>query len=72
MRTNVQWGVSNPTVATFTPLSDDGVRVRAAAQGTFELLMREGGSGPPSPLFDTKIVYTCSAGLSIVDIGVSP
>ena len=47
VKTNVQWGVSNPGVATITPLSDGGVVVRAAAQGTFQMLMREGGAKCP-------------------------
>jgi hypothetical protein len=72
LRANVQWGVSNPTAATVTPLSDGGVRVRAVAQGTFQVFMREGGSGPLSTSFDTKIVFSCPAGLTISNIGVSP
>jgi hypothetical protein len=72
LRSNVNWGVSNPAVATVTPLTDGGVRVRMLGQGTFQMLMREGGVGPPSPLFDTMIVYTCPAGLSIVSIAVAP
>jgi hypothetical protein len=72
VKTNVQWGVSNPGVATITPLSDGGVRVRAAAQGAFQMLMREGGSGPLSPSFDTKIVFACPSGSSFSCIGVSP
>src|SRR5215203_2249026 len=47
-RVNVQWGVSNSTAAAFTPLSDGGVRVRALAQGNFQMLMREGATGAPS------------------------
>jgi hypothetical protein len=72
LKTNVQWGVSNSTVATITPLSDGGVRVRAVAQGTFQMLMREGGSGPLTPSFDTKIVFPCPAGSSFSSIGVAP
>jgi hypothetical protein len=72
LRSNVQWGVSNPIAATITPLSDGGVRVRAVAQGTFEMLMREGGSGALSTTFDSKIVFTCPANLTIVNIGVAP
>ena len=72
LRSNVQWGVSNPIAATATPLADGGVRVRAVAQGTFEMLMREGGSGALSTAFDTKIVFTCPANLTIVNIGVAP
>ena len=72
LRANVQWGVSNPAVANVTPLPDGGVRVRIVAQGTFEMLMREGGVGPPSPLFDAKIVFTCPANLTIVNIAVAP
>ena len=72
LRSNVNWGVSNPAVATFTPLIDGGVRVRMVGQGNFQMLMREGGVGPPSTLFDTMIVYTCPAGLSIVSIAVAP
>jgi hypothetical protein len=72
LKTNVQWGVSNSAVATITPLSDGGVRVRAVSQGTFQMLMREGGSGALSPSFDTKIVFPCPAGSSFSSIGVSP
>jgi hypothetical protein len=72
VKTNVQWGVSNSGVATITPLSDGGVRVHAAAQGTFQMLMREGGSGPLSSSFDTKIVFACPSGSSFASIGVSP
>ena len=72
LRSNVQWGVSNPVAATVTPLSDGGVRVRAVAAGNFQMLMREGGSDAPTPALDTKIVFTCPAGLTISSIGVSP
>ena len=72
LRSNVQWGVSNPIAATITPLPDGGVRVRTVAQGTFEMLMREGGSGALSTMLDTKIVFTCPANLTIVNIGVAP
>jgi hypothetical protein len=72
LRTNVQWGVSNPAVATATPLADGGVRVRAVGQGTFQTLMREGGSGPLSSSFDTKIVFPCPTGSSFSSIGVVP
>jgi len=71
LRTNVQWGVSNPTAATVTPLPDGGVRVRGVAQGIFQMLMREGG-GTPSTAFDSKIVFTCPTSLTISTIGVSP
>lgn len=72
LKSNVQWGTSNPAVATVTALSDGGVRVRAVAQGTFQMLMREGGSGPLSPSFDTKIVFPCPTGSSFSSIGVAP
>ena len=72
LRSDVQWGVSNPVAATVTPLSSGGVRVRAVAAGNFQMLMREGGTDAPSPAFDTKIVFTCPAGLTISSIGVSP
>lgn len=71
LRANVQWGVSNSAAAAITPLPDGGVRVRALAQGLFQMLMREGG-GIPSTAVDTKIVYTCPAGLPITTIGVTP
>ena len=72
LRADVQWGVSNPTFANVTPLADGGVRVRVVAQGTFEMLMREGGSGALSTTLDTKFVYTCPANLTIVNIAVAP
>ncbi|MFL5617443.1 MAG: hypothetical protein ACJ79A_03505 [Gemmatimonadaceae bacterium] len=72
LRANVLWGVSNPVAATATPLPDGGVRVRAVAQGTFEILMREGGAGAPLTALDTRTVFTCPAGLTISSIGVSP
>ena len=72
VKTNVQWGVSNPTAATITPLPNGGVLVRASAQGTFQMLMREGGTGALSSDVDAKIVYTCPAGLTIANIGVAP
>ena len=72
LRSGVQWGVSNPTSANVTPLSDGGVRVRAVAQGTFEMLMRESGSGALSTTIDTKFVFTCPANLPIVNIAVAP
>jgi len=72
VKSNVQWGVSNPTAATVTPLPNGGVLVRAAAQGTFQMLMREGGTGAPSADVDTKTMYTCPAGLTITNIGVAP
>jgi hypothetical protein len=72
VRSNVQWGVSNSTAAAVTPLPDGGVLVRASAQGTFQMLMREGGTDPLSADFDAKIVFTCPAGLTISSIGVAP
>ena len=72
LRSTVQWGVSNPTVANLTPLSDGGVRVRVVAQGTFDMLMRDGGSGALSTTLDAKFVYTCPANLTIVNIAVAP
>lgn len=72
LRSNVQWGVSNPIAATTTALADGGVRVRTLAQGTFEMLMREGGSGALSTTLDTKFVFTCPANLTIVNIAVAP
>lgn len=72
VKTNVQWGTSNPAVATVTPLGDGGVRVRAAAQGSFQMLMREGGTGPLSTSFDTKTVFPCPTGSSFSSIGVAP
>jgi hypothetical protein len=72
LKTNVEWGVSNPLAATITVLPNGGVLVRAAAQGTFQMLMREGGTGALSATVDNKIVYTCPAGLSISTIGVAP
>ncbi len=72
VKNNVQWGVSNPTAATITPLPNAGVLVRASAQGTFQMLMREGGTGALSADVDVKTVYTCPAGLTISNIGVAP
>ena len=72
LRSNVQWGVSNPVAATVTPLPDGGARVRAVAAGNFQMLMREAESGAPSAATDTRIVFTCPAGLTISSIGVSP
>lgn len=72
LRSTVQWGVSNPTVANLTPLSDGGVRVLVVAQGTFDMLMRDGGSGALSTTLDAKFVYTCPANLTIVNIAVAP
>jgi hypothetical protein len=72
LRSTVQWGVSNPAVASLTPLSDGGVRVRVLAQGTFDMLMRDGGSGALSTTLDAKFVYTCPANLTIVNIAVAP
>ena len=72
LKTNVQWGVSNPSAATITSLPNGGVLVRAEAQGTFQMLMREGGSGALSATVDNKIVFTCPANLTISNIGVAP
>jgi hypothetical protein len=72
LRSEVQWGVTNPSAATLTALPNGGVLVRAQAQGTFGMLMREGGSGALSPIADGKIVITCPANLTIFSIGVSP
>ena len=72
LKTNVQWGVSNPSAATITPLPNGAVLVRAEAQGTFQMLMREGGSGALSATVDNKIVFTCPANLTISSIGVAP
>ena len=72
VRSGVQWGVSNPSAATITVLANGGVLVRAQAQGTFQMLMREGGSGALSASADSKIVFTCPANLTIFSIGVAP
>lgn len=71
LKTNVLWGVSNPAVATITVLPDGGVRVRAVAQGTFQMLMREGGTDPLTG-FDVKNVFPCPTGFSFSSIGVAP
>ena len=72
VKSGVQWDVSNPTVATITPLPDGSVLVRAQAQGTFQMLMREGGTGALSASADVQIVFTCPANLTISNIGVAP
>jgi hypothetical protein len=72
LRSNVQWGVSNPSAATITVLPNGGVLVRARAQGTFQMLMREGGSGALSASTDAAVVFTCPANLTIFSIGVAP
>ena len=72
LKSDVQWGVSNPAAATITTLPNGAVFVRAEAQGTFQMLMREGGAGALSPSADIKIVYTCPANLTISSIGVAP
>ena len=72
LKTDVQWGVSNPSVATITSLPNGSVLVRAQAQGTFQMLMREGGTGALSPSADLKVVFTCPANLTISSIGVAP
>jgi hypothetical protein len=72
LRTNVQWGVSDPSVVSITPLPDGGVRVRATAPGSFQMLMREGGSGALSSLFDVKNVFPCPTGFSFSSIVVAP
>jgi len=72
VRSGVQWDVSNRTVAAITPLPDGSVLVRAQAQGTFQMLMREGGSGALSASADAQVVFTCPANLTIANIGVAP
>ena len=72
LKSDVQWGVSNPSAATITPLPNGAVFVRATAQGTFQMLMREGGVGTLSASTDVKIVFTCPANLTISSIGVAP
>ena len=72
LRSNVQWGVSNPLAATITPLSNGSVLVRAQSQGTFQILMREGEPDALSASSDSKIVFTCPANLTISSIGVAP
>lgn len=72
LKTDVQWGVSNPSVATITLLPNGSVLVRAQAQGTFQMLMREGGSGALSPSADLQVIFTCPASLTISSIGVAP
>jgi hypothetical protein len=74
LRTNVLWGVSDTTVATITPLPDGGVRVRAISPGSFQMLMREGGSAPLSGIFDAKNVFPCPSDLqaSFSSIVVAP
>jgi hypothetical protein len=72
LKSDVQWGVSNPSAATITPLPNGSVLVRAQAQGTFQILMREGGAGALSATVDNKIVFTCPANLTISSIGVAP
>lgn len=72
LKTDVQWGVSNPSVATITSLPNGSVLVRALAQGTFQMLMREGGTGALSASTDLQVVFTCPANLTISSIGVAP
>ncbi|HKP15755.1 MAG TPA: hypothetical protein VJT85_06810 [Gemmatimonadaceae bacterium] len=72
LRSDVRWGVSNPSAATITPLPNGAVIVRAEAQGNFQVLMREGGIDAPSASTDTKIVVTCPANVPISSIGVAP
>jgi hypothetical protein len=72
LKSDVQWGVSNTSAATITPLPNGSVLVRAEAQGTFQMLMREGGAGTLSASSDTKIVFTCPANLTISSVGVAP
>ena len=72
LKSDVQWGVSNPSTATITPLPNGSVLVRAQAQGTFQMLMREGGTGALSASADVQIVFTCPANLTISSIGVAP
>jgi hypothetical protein len=72
LKANVRWGVSNPSIATITPLPNGGVFVRAEAQGTFQMLMREGGIEALSASADVQVVFTCPADLTIASIGVAP
>jgi len=72
LKSDVQWGVSNPSAATITPLPNGSALVRAEAQGTFQILMREGGGGALSAMVDNQVVFTCPANLTISSIGVAP
>jgi hypothetical protein len=74
LHAGVLWGVSDATVATVTPLADGGVRVRAIAPGTFQMLMRSAGSPPLSAVFDVKNVFPCPSAFqnSFSSIVVAP
>ena len=72
LKSDVRWGVSNPSAATATPLPDGGVLVRAVGPGNFQMLMREGGLDAPSESSDLKVVTTCPANVTISSIGVAP
>jgi hypothetical protein len=45
VKTNVQWGASNPTVASITTLPNGGMLLRALAQGSFPDVDAQRGHG---------------------------